>query len=207
MPLTHYSERHLVQLLATRSRRTDTTPWELSRSHVELGRFLAGELVEHLRLDPCEIRHPQGIRSGWQIAEEQDVTLLCFMRAGLYATEGVREIFQRAAVHHVHPVRNQGLPSEELALLTPAAGRTYVLIDSVVNTGSSLMPVLRQLRAEKAATVFVLALVTPVPTAQRLAEDFPDVHFLFARISENQYTGQGATDTGNRLFNTLSGKG
>ena len=50
MPLTHYTDRHLVRLLATETRRTDTSPHALAESHVALGRFLAGELVEHLEL-------------------------------------------------------------------------------------------------------------------------------------------------------------
>ena len=70
MPLTHHTDRHLVRLLATETRRTDTTPHELARSHVALGRFLAGELVENLALEPCEILHPQGVRQGWRVAAE-----------------------------------------------------------------------------------------------------------------------------------------
>lgn len=207
MALTHYTDRHFVQLLATRSRRTDVTPWELTRSHVDLGRFLGGELVERLSIEPCQIHHPQGLRSGWQVAGEQDVTLVCFMRAGLYVAEGVREVLHRAPVLHVSPTREMGLSENGLAQLSPVPGRTFVLIDSVVNTGASVVPVLRQLQSQQPAALFVLSLVAPATTANRLAEAFPGVHFLFARVSENQYTGSGSTDTGNRLFNTMTVKG
>lgn len=206
MPLIHYTERHFVRVLATRSRRVDSSPWELTRSHVDLGRFLGGELVERLPLEPCQIHHPQGLRSGWQVAGEPDVTLICLMRAGLYVAEGVREVLHRAPVLHVSPKREVGLTADELAQLSPIPGRSFVLIDSVVNTGASVVPVLRQLQSQKPAALFVLSLVAPVPTAHRLAADFPEVHFLFARVSENQYTGSGSTDTGNRLFNTLNAK-
>lgn len=203
MPLTHYTDRHLVKLLATQTRRTDVTPYELSRSHVALGRFLAGELVERLTLGPCEIAHPQGPRTGWQVEAEEDIALLCFLRAGFYVADGVREVLPRAPLFHVSPKRNEGLAAPELAMLPDGRGRTFVLLDSVVNTGASLEPVLQQLQRQGAARLFVLALVTPAETAARLAAAHPEVELLFARVSDNQYVGQGATDTGNRLFGTL----
>lgn len=202
MPLTHYTDRHLVRLLATETRRTDTSPHALAESHVALGRFLAGELVEHLELAPREIQHPQGTRQGWQLAAQHEVALLSFMRAGLYVTNGVREILQHAPLLHVNPNRSLGLPESELAEFDRLDARTSVLIDSVVNTGASLEPVLEQLQ-ERNQRIFVLTLVGPVPTAERLEQAWPDVTFLFARVSTNQYVGKGATDTGNRLFGTV----
>lgn len=201
MSLTHYTQRHLVRLLATETRRTDTTPHVLSAAHIALGRFLAGELVERLELEPCDIQHPQGVRSGWRVAAETAVVVLPFMRAGLYATEGVREVLQRAQVLHVHPARNIGLSSDELGSLDALDPHTAVIVDAVVNTGASLEPVLAQLQG-RVRRVFVLALVAPVETAERLARAWPDVEFLFARTSTNQYVGAGTTDTGNRLFGT-----
>lgn len=202
MPVTHYTDRHIVRLLATETRRTDSLPHELSRSHVALGRFLAGELVELLPLEPREILHPQGSRQGWRVANEASITLVCLMRAGLYVTEGVREVLPSARVVHVSPRRGVGLDANELAEPGAIGDGRFILIDSVVNTGASVEPVLGQLREQGASLLVVLSLVAPVPIARRLEVEHPDVHFLFARISENQYVGKGATDTGNRLFGT-----
>ncbi|WP_434420187.1 uracil phosphoribosyltransferase [Nannocystis pusilla] len=201
MPLTHHTDRHLVRLLATDTRRTDTTPHELARSHVALGRFLAGELVEHLELEPREIRHPQGVRQGWRVADEETIALVVFMRAGLYVAEGAREVLRSASVLHVSPRRGIGLDDADLAALVELSPKTCVLVDAVVNTGASLEPVLGQLGARGLQT-FVLSLVSPIPTAERLTAAWPKVQFLFARVSENQYVGKGTTDTGNRLFGT-----
>lgn len=202
MPLMHYTNRHIVRLLATESRRTDTSPHALAQSHVSLGRFLAGELVDQLEVEPREIQHPQGIRQGWQLAAPHQVALLTFMRAGLYVTNGVREVLQHAPLLHVNPKRGVGLPARELEDLDRLGVETCVLIDSVVNTGASLEPVLAQLR-ERGLRIFVLTLVGPVPTAERLEKEWPDVTFLYARVSTNQYVGRGSTDTGNRLFGTV----
>lgn len=203
MPFTHFSQRHAVQLLATQSRRTDLSPVQLARSHVDLGRLLAYELVELLPLEPCQIEHPQGVRTGMRIAGESDVVILSFLRAGLYVTEGVREVLQLAAVCHVSPTREHGLDEAVLRSLPSLAGRVVIVVDSVINTGATLLPVLEQVRAQVPALIVVLSLVTPVDTAKRLEQTCPDVHFLLARVSTNQYTGRGATDTGNRLFGTL----
>lgn len=203
MPFTHFSDRHAVQLLATQTRRTDLSPVQLARSHVDLGRLLAYELVELLPLEPCQIEHPQGVRTGARIAGESDVVILSFLRAGLYVTEGVREVLQLAAVCHVSPTREHGLDEAVLRSLPSLAGRMVIIVDSVINTGATLLPVLEQIRAQVPALIVVLSLVTPVDTAKRLEQTCPDVHFLLARVSTNQYTGRGATDTGNRLFGTL----
>lgn len=201
MSLTHFSDRHLVRLIATETRRTDSTPHALSLSHTALGRFLAGELVERLALEPCPIQHPQGVRSGWRVVDEASIVILPFMRAGLYAAEGVREVLQSAQILHVHPARGSGLSDADLGSLDALDARTVILVDAVVNTGASLEPVLAQL-GSRVERVFVLALVAPVETADRLAERWPGVEFLFARTSTNRYVGAGTTDTGNRLFGT-----
>lgn len=206
MPFTDFSHRRAVQLLSTQSRRTDVSPFQLSRSHVDLGRLLAYELLELLPLEPCEIQHPQGLRHGVRIAGEAELLILSLLRAGLYVTEGVREVLQHAAVYHISPARERGLDEAQLRSLPPLARRVVVVVDSVINTGATIVPVLEQLRAQAPALIAVLSLVTPVDTAKRLERTFPEVHFLLARVSTNQYTGVGATDTGNRLFGTLPRK-
>jgi uracil phosphoribosyltransferase len=200
MPLMDFGDRHIVKLLATETRRTDTTPKDLAESHEQLGFFLAGELAEHLDLAPKEILHPQGKRTGWQLADEAGVALVVFMRAGLYVAEGMRRVLKSAPVHHTSPRRGVGLDDEALRGVLEGQPHTIILVDSVVNTGASLEPVLAQFEGKR---LFVASLVTPKPTAERLAAAWPDVCFLFARVSDNQYVGRGGTDTGNRLFGTL----
>jgi len=78
-----------------------------------------------------------------------------------------------------------------------------VLADAVVNTGATVVPVLQQLLARRPGQLIVVSLVGQQEAAERLSLDFPDVHFLFARLSSNRYVGVGGTDTGNRLFGTF----
>lgn len=204
MALKHFTERHIVKLIATQTRRADLDPVALARAHTTLGRLIAGELVEELPLAPSMIQHPQGLRSGWCVADEDEIVLVIFMRAGLYVGEGVREVLPNAQVVHVSPRRGVGLSEQELDALGPVAQRRVVLIDAVVNTGASMEATLAQLRARGAGWIAALALVSPLTTAMRMEHTHADVSFYFARLSENQYVGSGATDTGNRLFGTKS---
>lgn len=206
MPLIEFSDRHLVKLLATETRRTDTSPRDLAAAHEDLGCFLAGELVERLALTEREIAHPQGLRRGWSLEDEAGIALVVLMRAGLYVAEGARRLLRHAPVHHVAPHRGVGLAAKELDPILEARPHAVVLIDSVVNTGASLEPVLAQL-AGQGPRLFVMTLVSPRPTAERLGNAWPAVYFLLARVSDNQYVGSGSTDTGNRLFGTHRGPG
>lgn len=201
MPLIHFTNRHMVQFLATETRKSDMTPHAQGQAQVAFGRYLAAELVEHLDIETCDIQHPQGIRQGWKIAQEQEIALLVMMRSGLYVADGIREVFREAPMFHVHTTRKEGLNKSDLAGLKKQRCKTCIIIDSVVNTGASLEPILRQL-TDRGLRIIVLSLVSPTPTANRLTNDWPDVYFFFGRTSENQYVGKGTTDTGNRLFGT-----
>ena len=55
-----------------------------------------------------------------------------------------------------------------------------------------------------ALAIFVVTGVMQKEAAERLPKAFPKARFLALRVSENKYTGKGGTDTGNRLFGTMS---
>lgn len=201
MPLQHFTDRRIVQLLATQTRRVDLSPRELAVSHVALGRFLAGELLERFPLEECDIAHPQGVRKGVRIKDERELAIVVLLRAGLYIGDGFREVFESAPLLPVHVSRGEGLAASDLQTLRALGVRTCILVDSVVNTGGSIEPVLKQLGAIGIATC-VAALVVPRETAKRLERSWPETWFCFARVSDNQYVGKGKTDTGHRLFGT-----
>ena len=84
---------------------------------------------------------------------------------------------------------------------------TVLLVDSVVNSGASVVHFYEWIRSLKATVCVVV--VAGVVQAQCIAEGGllfrlgRDVLFDVAlRLSDNAFTGQGDTDTGNRLFNT-----
>lgn len=122
---------------------------------------------------------------------------------GLYVTEGVREILQLAAVFHVSPTRENGLDESVLSSLPSLTDRVVVIIDSVINTGATLLPVLEQVRAQVPALIVVLSLVTPwtPPSAwSRVARTFTSSSREFRPTNTRE---EEQPTPGNRLFGTL----
>lgn len=86
--------------------------------------------------------------------------------------------------------------------------RTIILVDSVINTGKSVIEFMRRVRElnETARIVIVGGVVqakavSGTEFAQFLTAD-RNVYVAALRKSDNKFTGRGGTDTGNRLFNT-----
>jgi len=201
--LKHFTDRKAVHLIATESRRIDITPYQLSQVHIEMGKYLAYEILEELELEDCEIQHPQGLKTGKRLKNEKNVLIMDFMRAGVYLGDGLRYIFQNSPYFHVSPKRNEGLPQEDLDSLGSVDGKVIILVDSVINTGNTMRPVIEQLVKFKPRKIFATCQVMPYDTAESLEKEYPEVLFFIFRLSANKYVGKGKTDTGNRLFGTL----
>jgi orotate phosphoribosyltransferase len=84
-----------------------------------------------------------------------------------------------------------------------------VLVDSVVNTGKSVIECVQAIRGLRPDIQIVI--VTGVVQAQCLYRNSVmykvlaaagRVHLVALRVSDTKFTGNGTTDTGNRLFNT-----
>lgn len=201
--LKHFTDKKAVQLIATDSRRTDITPYQLSQVHIEMGKYLAYEILEELELEDCEIQHPQGIKIGKRLKNEKDVIIMDFMRAGVYLGDGLRYVFQRSPYYHISPKRGEGLTETELKSFESIKDRIIILVDSVINTGDTMRPVIVQLSKLDPKKIFVTCQVMPYDTAEILEKEYQEVLFFIFRLSYNKYVGKGKTDTGNRLFGTL----
>lgn len=85
---------------------------------------------------------------------------------------------------------------------------TMVLVDSVVNSGKTVIQFVRHVRSLN-ATIHIVV-VTGVAQAHSISEGNlartlarnPKLMIVALRLSDNKFTGKGTTDTGNRLFNT-----
>ncbi len=200
MTLTHYTDLKLMKILATMTRRTDISVYDLDQSHIEIGRFLAYQVVDSLELEEVDIQHVLGLRKGVQIKNEREILFVVFLRSGLYIAEGFRTLFRNAPFAIVDPKRYHGLNEKDLAHVQEFPGKTVIILDAVINTGNTLFPVLKQLGERE--RIIVCSLVTPRTTAEMLKENYPSIDFYLARLSYDQYVGKGKTDTGNRLFGT-----
>ncbi|MBC6479419.1 MAG: hypothetical protein GDA56_18235 [Hormoscilla sp. GM7CHS1pb] len=194
MSIKSFSTEIAVQLLATKSRQADLSSIELCNVHFEMGKLLAYKMLEDFPVTEISIRHVQGIRQGVELAQKDDFVIVSMMRAGLYAAEGIRSVFSNGGFI---------LYSSPEDLVQNLNGKIIILVDSVINTGKSIERVVTEIKSQNPAKIVVATLVMQQDTT-KLADQYREIDFYALRFSANKYVGKGATDTGNRLFNTIS---
>jgi len=192
--LTDHSDAPLMRLLADRTRREDVRGPALAQVHREIGRLLAADVARSLALADVAIQHPTGAATGVRIVPGGEPIVLALMRAGLFVAEGVWEALGAAAL--------VPCAAEAVELRVPAADRVVVVVDSVINTGRSIRRWLDALAELRPRQRVVATLVGYRPTMAGLVADYPDVHFVAARLSDRSYVGKATTDTGSRLYGT-----
>lgn len=190
MPIHEFTDRIAAQLLANTSRKSNINSVELCRNHFEMGKYLAYHMLEEFELEETEIRHVQGIKKGVQLANRNDIVIVPLMRAGLYAAEGIRTVFN----HSQFILQEEDLPDLQ--------DKIVIIVDAVINTGRSMLQMIEKTRGMGVKKVFVATLVMQ-KEALSLVGKYPEIAFYALRVSENKYVGKGGTDTGNRLFNTF----
>lgn len=200
--LRHLTDRVSAALLADRTRRADIDPKELCDAFACVGTVLACEFVDRLGTEPYEMRHCQGTRTGVRLKDERRIGICPLLRAGLYLANGFRDLLRQSPMVLLEPERGQGLSTQALEEIRRLGLLHVVLIDAVVNTGASMVPIFGQLREIGIQRITVVAGVAPFEKAKALAREHPSIDFIFARLSDNTYVGKGGTDTGNRLFGT-----
>ena len=182
MTLKHFTDEKAIQILATKSRRIDITPYELSQTHFEIGKYIGFKILEEFELEVCEINHPQGKREGKRIAFENDIIIISFMRAGVYFGDGIRYIFQNSPYYQMQPIRKIGLTEKELLLLPDIRNKTVILADSVINTGTTMFAVIKQIVEKQPKKLIVTSIVMPDTTAERIQNEFNQVIFYILWI-------------------------
>jgi uracil phosphoribosyltransferase len=183
-----------LQDLNTRSRSIKVHGNELARLHRKIGFTLGKQFLNTLPLKEVSVTNPQGKQGTDFSLDCSNVTIICILRAGLYIAEGVRKSFGLS--DHVYMLSSspQDIKSNLLK------GRDLVLVDSVINSGKTLMQYIDV--CNEAASISVISLVMQNKFRKVIDEKYPDYNFIISRVSKNSYVGKGQTDTGNRLFGT-----
>ncbi|OQE13263.1 hypothetical protein PENFLA_c051G10458 [Penicillium flavigenum] len=148
-------------------------------------------------------RHVQGHQAdGYRLLHEEATLIVPLMRGGEPMAFGVNEAFPLAMFHHAKvPIDLQHENLKDMATLT--------LVDSVVNTGKSILQFVQHIRSLNATIRIVVVagvIHSQAVSTSRIARAlsrFDGLSFVALRLSDNQFTGRGTTDAGNRLFNTV----
>jgi len=200
----HATARTAAKLLMTPTRDAKMAGPALREAHRRVGWYLATEFVaDVIGMEEYPIPHVQGHQtSGHRLLHEQQTTIVALMRGGEAMALGVNDAFPLAMF--VHASRADDIKQHHLR-----GQRTVVLVDSVVNSGETVVEFVQHVRSlHSAIHIVVVAGVAQAQSvfgAGSLAQAFGPhrrLALVALRLSDNQFTGSGNTDTGNRLFNT-----
>lgn len=197
------TDKNAAKLLATRMRDAAVSGPDLREAHRRVGWYLANEfLADVMGLEQCPIRHVLGHQTeGYQLFHEQQTTVVALMRGGEPMAFGVNDAFPLAMFVHASD-------AEDLKLHHLQGQLTVILVDSVVNTGKTIVEFVQHVR--KLHATIRIVVVAGVVQAQCISgaslnqtlAHYAKLHLIALRLSETKFTGSGTTDTGNRLFNT-----
>jgi uracil phosphoribosyltransferase/adenylate kinase/phosphoserine phosphatase len=203
LQVLHATDKQAAKLLMTPTRDATIAGPVLREAHRRVGWYLATEfLPEILGLEEFSIPHVQGHQtSGYRLCGEKKTSIVALMRGGEAMAFGVNEAFPLAMFIHANG-------PEDIKPHHLLGQRTILLVDSVVNSGKTVVSFVQQVRNLHATIRIVV--VAGVAQAQSLykgslAEAFAhhaNLRLVALRVSDNKFTGRGTTDTGNRLFNT-----
>ncbi|RPA92079.1 hypothetical protein L873DRAFT_1711496 [Choiromyces venosus 120613-1] len=203
LQVLHATDRNAAKLLMTPMRDATIAGPALREAHRRVGWYLATEfLTEMIGLEEYPIPHVQGHQtSGYRLRHEKKTSIVALMRGGEAMAFGVNEAFPRAMF--VHAKRPEDIEPNHLL-----RQHTVVLVDSVVNSGKTVVNFVQHVRSLHATIRIVV--VAGVVQAQSVSEGSPahalarrtNFSLVALRLSDNKFTGRGTTDTGNRLFNT-----
>ncbi|KAK6955502.1 hypothetical protein Daesc_003142 [Daldinia eschscholtzii] len=201
--LIHANDTPSARLLMTPMRNAAIAGHELREAHQNAGWYLAVEfLAEVLEIQEYPMDHVQGnITSGYRLRHEEDTLVIPLMRGGEAMAFGISRAFPLA--QFVHASRPDDVKMDHLSKI-----RNVILVDSVINSGSTIVEFARHVRALRPQVRVVV--VAGVVQKQSISQGGQVLEYaqqlglelIALRISSNKYTGSGGTDTGNRLFNT-----
>lgn len=199
----HASDRSAAKLLMTLMRDAAIAGPRLREEHHRVGSYLATEfLADIVGIENYPILHVQGhTTTGYRLLHEKQTLIVALMRGGEPMAFGVNEVFPQAKF--LHAKMPDDIEEHRLKGIL-----NIFLVDSVVNTGQSIVEFVEYVRrVNTAIRIVVVAGVVQTGSISkgrlsRLLVEDENISIVTLRLSENKFTGRGGTDTGHRLFNT-----
>lgn len=201
--LLHATEKNAAKVLMTPMRDAKIVGPTLREAHRQVGRYLAAEYLTHvIGIERCLIQHVQGGETdGFRLQNERSTLIVALMRGGEPMAQGVNDLFPSASFLHA-------FHSTDIKEYHLEGQQNVVLVDSVINSGKTIVEFAKHIH-QLNGNIRVL-IVAGVVQEQSVSENGPvrklglfmSLSLAALRLSKNKYSGQGGTDTGNRLFNT-----
>lgn len=204
LQVLHATGRNAAKFLMTPTRDAKVAGPVLREAHRRVGWYLATEFVSDvIGIEEYPIKHVQGHRTnGHRLLHEQQTSIVALMRGGEAMAFGVNDALPLAMF--VHASRPEDIMPHHLQ-----GQLTVMLVDSVMNSGKTVVQFVEHIRSLHATIRIVV--VVGVAQAQSVSEGsvawtlarHANFSLVALRLSDNKFTGRGTTDTGNRLCNTV----
>lgn len=197
----HATDSAAAKLLMTPMRDARVAGPALRKVHRMVGWWLAMQVLSDVvGVEKYAVDHVQGHKmDGYRLCGEGKTTIVALMRGGEPMASGVNKAFPTAVFVHA------GQP-EDVTKNHVAGQKTVFLVDSVVNSGRTVVDFVEHVRKlDGSVRIVVVAGVIQAKFFNEPPEAIADddnVILVTLRLSQNAFKGQGSTDTGNRLFNT-----
>lgn len=201
--VTQATTRNAAKVLMTPTRDARIAGPRLREAHQRIGWYLATELLtDIIGTEGYSIPHVQGhATTGYRLRDEGRTLIIALMRGGEPMALGVNEASPSAMFFHAKE-------SSDIEFSHIRGKRTVLLVDSVVNSGNSMLQFVEHIR--KFGSNIRIVITAGVVQAEvisnsnlgRKIEEDDNIRLIALRVSDNKFTGSGGTDTGNRLFNT-----
>lgn len=197
----HATDSTATKLLMTPMRDAGVTGPRLREAHRRAGWWIATQHVsEMIGCEETENRHVlKDQTEGYRLIDEKKTVIVAVMRAGEPMALGVSEAFPAAIFVHANK-------PEDLREKHVKGRSTILLVDSVVNSGQTIVGFIEHVRKiDKTVRILVVACVIQAkffkkPPAH--VENDWNIGFVAMCLSEHEFKGKAQTDTGNLLFNT-----
>ncbi|KAJ2918152.1 hypothetical protein MD484_g2220, partial [Candolleomyces efflorescens] len=201
----HLTDSAASKILATPTRDASFSGPILRDAHRRIGYYLAINLIsEIVGVETYSIPHVQGRPTeGHRLRDEAETAIVAIMRGGEPMASGVNDAFPLASFVHAGE-------ADELTPRRINDRKTIILVDSVINSGKTIVEFVEKVRlVSEAVRIVVVAGVVQADvmdsgtgTMARMLTGDGNAWLVALRMSKNKFTGKGGTDTGNRLFNT-----
>ncbi|KAI0141191.1 uracil phosphoribosyltransferase-domain-containing protein [Hypoxylon sp. NC0597] len=194
---------HAARLLQTPTRNAGIDGHLLRLAHSRVGWYLAvHHLTEILGLQGDLIPHVQGhLTDGYKLRDEDSTLIVALMRGGEPMALGISEAFPLAPF--LHAFRPGDITNQHIT-----RNLKVVLVDAVINSGKTMTEFVQHIRKINGTIPIIIVAgvvqykVVSEGAFAQLLEGCKHLSLVALRFSETAYVGRGATDTGNRLFNT-----
>jgi uracil phosphoribosyltransferase len=199
----HATDKSVAKVLMSSTRNASIAGLKLRKAHADMGMYLAWAfLPELLGVEDYPMLHVQGHQiSGHRLRHEKETTIIALMRGGESMAFGLNEVLPLAMFLHASS------PSD-IKVDHVRGQKTVILVDSVVNTGRTLIHFVQKVHELELGVRIVV--VAGVVQAEAVSKGHPltelieqhGIHIGALRLSRNKFTGFKNTDTGHRLFRT-----